>query len=189
MSADLVSVKGYVVVAVYDIDRVAVLAELHRGIDMLDLVILGSQFAVALDDTVQAERLKVRLVAEISAISHPTTVTGRLFAGRFCNCAFRRDNDSLVNPVPNEAAEHTRIGINLVPILLEIAECVTHTVGIFRCEDRALVEYRAIDRLLIPLALRYAEQEFPTRILGTFLVTSLRHSRIEILLHHTRIEA
>ena len=87
------------------------------AVDSLYLVVLGRERAVAQHDTVHAESMQVGFVAEVAAIEH-------LFY-HFASYFFLHD-DSLVYPVPDEAAQHARVRVDFVPILLKVAEGITH---------------------------------------------------------------
>ena len=92
------------------------------AIDGLHLVVFRCQGAVAHHDAVHAESMQVGLVTEVSAVEH--------FLHRLASCLFLHD-DSLVHPVPDEAAEHPRMAVDFIPILFEVAEGIAHTMGIF----------------------------------------------------------
>ena len=66
--------------------------------------------------------MQVGLVSEVAAVEH--------LLYHLASDFFFLDN-TLVHPVPDEAAEHARIRVDFVPIFLEVAKGVTHAVGIF----------------------------------------------------------
>ena len=70
------------------------------------------------------------------------------------------------------------MAVNLVPILLEIAQRITHRVGIFARQDRA--------RIIFPLG--NLQQTLPAGILGTLCIGTLGDARIQIIGLHARIE-
>ena len=48
---------------------------------------------------------------------------------------------SLVHPVPDGSATDARVGINDIPILLEVTYRVTHGVGIFAHDERTVLDF------------------------------------------------
>ena len=162
------------VVTVYDEERAIVMhRELNWRIDMAYLMVLGCQGAVTAHDTVKAESLEVRLVVEVASVKHLAIAY-----------------DTLVDPVPDESSEHTGIGVNLIPVLLEIPQGVAHAVGVFRGEDRACVCHTVeISAREFPLSLGYCKQMLPSCILGAFLVRALWNAGVKILVHDTWVEA
>ena len=123
---------------------------------MLNLVIFRSKLAVGHHDAIKAEGFQVWLVAEVASVADLNLAVVALAI------------DALVNPIPDESAQHSRMRVNLVPIHIQIAHCIAHCVGIFACKHRAVVV----------LAFGNLEQTLPSCILGAFLVLAFWHSRI-----------
>ena len=46
---------------------------------------------------------------------------------------------SLIGPFPDEATEHAGVGVDFIPIFLEIAKGVAHGMGVFGGEHGAIV--------------------------------------------------
>ena len=101
-----------------DADGVSFLFERDWLVDILHLVIMRMGLAVRTNQSVNAERSVVGLVAEVTAI-------GIIFHAFACLL------DALVYPVPYSCASDAAISIDHIPILLQITHRVTHGVGIF----------------------------------------------------------
>ena len=71
-------------------------------------------FAVRSDETVDAERSVIGLVAEIATVGEIAIAL-----------------QALVYPVPDGSANDAGIGIDHIPIFLQITTGITHGVGIF----------------------------------------------------------
>ena len=93
----------------------------------LCFVVVGMRYAIRRDESVDAERPVVGLVAEIAAI-------GKEFFVRRIAAHVK----SLVNPIPDGTANDAGVGIDDVPILAEVAEGVAHGVGVFAHEEGAV---------------------------------------------------
>ena len=136
-----------------------------RGVDRLDLLVLSASLSEARDDSLDTESLQVRLIAEVAAIGDEAD-------------AIRLLEDTLVGPLPDEAAEHTGGAINLAPVLLHIAEGVAHSVGVLARQDRAGIRVISGDR----------EETFPTSILWALHII-VGNTRVEVLVLSTGVEA
>src|SRR6478752_1927749 len=81
--------------------------------------------AIRQNETICAEVVVVRFIAEISSVGPELFPVSSLFA------------DALVVPVPNKAAMRPRLRIDNVPILLEVPGTVPHGVRVLNLEERA----------------------------------------------------
>ena len=146
--------------------RVAALTELHGRIDMLHLFVFGIEKTVGKDDTVETEGLQVRLVSEVTAISHA--------------CLPIRESlmDTLIHPIPDETAEHASVTVYLVPVVLQVAEGIAHAVSILTREHGPVVI----------CALRYLQQSFPPGVLCPFLIRAFGDAGVEIIGLEARVE-
>ena len=98
------------------------LLEIHILIHLLHLLQLGCHLTLRGDDAVAAEVLVVGEVAESAAIIE--------VVGRLAPLA-----QALIYPVPDAAAYHAlALKLDIVPILLQVADGVAHSVGIFAQE-------------------------------------------------------
>ena len=113
------------VVSVDDADAVALLHELQRLIHILHLIIVRMRCAVGGQQAIDAEGIKVWLVAIVTTIRPKRRITFSL-------------QESLVHPVPDGCTDNTTIGIDHIPVLLQVTHRVTHGVGIFTGYQRLL---------------------------------------------------
>ena len=99
-------------------------------IDMLHFVIVGMWLAVRSYDAVDEETAVVGLVAEVAAVG-PELIR---LQGQGCGVAQGRAVDglceSLVSPVPDGGADDGGVGIDDVPVLLEVAHGVAHGMAV-----------------------------------------------------------
>ena len=86
--------------------------------------------AIWKNQPVNAETAVVGLVAEIAAVGIPFLTL------------IRDLPDALVHPVPDETALQTRIGLDDVPVLFEVAGAVAHRMGIFGHDEGAGFAWR-----------------------------------------------
>ena len=166
-----------VVVAVDDIDLAVVLTELHGRVDVLHLVVFGRERAVAHHYAVHAERFQVGLVAEVATIENWCFLCSSPFL--ISHFPFLIGHYALVHPVPDEAAEHARVAVHLVPVVLEVAQGVAHAVGILAGHDGALVVG----------ALGNLEQAFPACILGALGIAAFGDARVQVFGLDAGVEA
>ena len=105
------------VVSINDTDAVALLHELQRLIHILHLIIVRMRCAVGCQQTIDAEGIEVRFVAIVATIRPKRRIAFFL-------------QESLVHPVPDGCTHNTTIGIDHIPVLLQVTHRVTHGVGI-----------------------------------------------------------
>ena len=121
--ADLVDVVIFIdvgeIVAVDHTDVTTVMHELQRLIDVLHLVIVGMGFAVGTNQTVDAEVDVVGFVAKVTTVGEVAVFL-----------------QSLVHPVPDGAATDGRVGVNHVPVLLQVAHGVAHGMCVLTHHER-----------------------------------------------------
>ena len=138
----------------------------------LYLVVFRGERAVAHHDAVQAKSLEVGLVAEVAAVKYAVAT-----------------HDALVYPVPDEAAKHAWMTVDFVPILLEVAEGVAHRMSVLTGEHGARTTVGTNPCATVAVTLGNLQEPFPTGILSPLLVAAFGDAGIEILLHHSGIEA
>ena len=113
--SDVVFINRCETVVIDDMDdSVCSSDKLQRLIYMLHLIIMGMRLAVRSNDAVDTELTVVGFVAKVTTVEE--------YAVFFY---------SLVHPVPNGGTNDTGVGINDVPVLLQIATGIAHGVGIF----------------------------------------------------------
>src|SRR5215475_9231638 len=104
--------------------------DFDRLINLLHLPIFGRKRPVGSDDAFKAKRPKVRDVSEISTVRNELLTVAAFLV------------KPLVAPFPNETAEQSRVRVDLVPIILEVADGVAHGMGVLTCEDWSMIEGR-----------------------------------------------
>ena len=152
-------------------------------IDGLHLVVLWRQGAVAHHDAVHAEGMQVRLIAKVTTIKHRILLIFHLKSFIF------HLHNPLVHPVPDEASKHTGVRIDFVPILLKISQGVAHRVSILAGQHGSRSAVAAHPRTVVARSVSYFQQPFPAGILSPFLIRALRDAGVQVVLHHSRIEA
>ena len=101
-------------IAIDDADEgITLLQELQRLIDILYLVIMRMGLAIGGYQTIDTESIEVWLVAEITTIG--------------IIAVFKQ---SLIHPIPDGSTDNAGVGIDHIPILLQIATGVAHGMGI-----------------------------------------------------------
>ena len=95
------------IVSVNDPDAVTLLNELQGLIHILHLVVVRMRCAVWSQQSVDAEGIEVRLVAIVTTISPKLSIA--IFLQK-----------SLVHPVPDGSADDATVGIDDIPILLQV---------------------------------------------------------------------
>ena len=110
-------------VAVDDADGITFFNELQRLIDVLHLVIMRMGRAIRGHESVDAEWSVVRLIAKVSAIGIIAVAL-----------------EALIHPVPDGSATDTAVGIDHIPVLLQIAHRVTHGMSIFAHHKRLVCD-------------------------------------------------
>ena len=106
------------IVSVDDPDAVTLLYELQGLVHILHLVVVRMRCAVGCQQTIDAEGIEVRLVAIVATIRPKSLITFFL-------------QESLVHPVPDGSTYNAAIGIDHIPVFLQITHRVTHGVGVF----------------------------------------------------------
>ena len=99
--------------------------------DVADLDELRGHVAEGIDDAVHAERPVVRHLVVVSAVGEEALALARLRAH-----AVSLLPDGLVDPVPDAAAHQRRVGVDDVPVFLEVADGVAHRVGVLAHDVR-----------------------------------------------------
>ena len=105
------------IVSVNDADAVTLSHELQRLIHILYLKIVRMRCAVGGQQSIDAEGIKVWFVAIVATIRPKRRIAFFL-------------QESLVHPVPDGCTDNTTIGIDHIPVLLQVTHRVTHGVGI-----------------------------------------------------------
>ena len=106
------------IVSINDPNAVTLLHELQGLIHILHLVVVRMRCAVGSQQSVDAEGIEVRLVAIVTTISPKLSIA--IFLQK-----------SLVHPVPDSSTDDATVGIDDIPILLQVTHRVTHSVSIF----------------------------------------------------------
>ena len=130
---DLIFVDVRETVVVDHADVIPVPDELQGLIDIPHLVVVGMRRPVGRQQPVDAERPVGGLVAEIAAVSPVFDAVLLL-------------QQPLVHPVPDGGAADGRIGIDDVPILLQVAHRIAHGVGIFAHDEGTVVDPSGLRR-------------------------------------------
>ena len=163
-------------VAVDNNNRIGDRLELHRRQYTAHLPEFRCQRTVGHHYSVDAEGSRIRLVAVVATEMIAHSCRRRVpFSG--CRAAGRLAN-GLVDPVPDESSGKSAMGIELIPVVLEVAQGVAHAVGIFGCYDGTVV--------VLPVS--EVDEMLPTGILRPFLTPIALHAEVQIFLLYARIE-
>ena len=87
----------------------------------------GVRFGGGADQAVETEVSVVGLVAKVAAIGEPFRPV------------IREPANALIFPVPDKAALEARVLVDGVPIFFQVAGAVTHRMGIFTHDNRAVI--------------------------------------------------
>src|ERR1051326_2136019 len=93
-------------------------------INFFHFPILWIEFPIRSDDALDAKNSEIRFIAKVAAVSDELRSVWSDLA------------QALIAPFPNETAEQSRIGINFIPVFLQVANRVAHRVRVFACEYR-----------------------------------------------------
>ena len=99
-------------------------------VDVSDLDELGAHVAERIDHSVAAERSVVREVVEVPAVGEVAVARAGLGVD-----AVGVLPDRLVHPVPDASADERRIGVDDVPVLLEVSDGVAHRVRVLAHDE------------------------------------------------------
>ena len=98
----------------------------RRLISGLDLAQAGLDPAVGCDQPVDAEVAVVELFARVAAVEETGLAVLRLVGA-----------DGVVAPLPDEAAHEVVVGVDEVPVILQVAGAVAHSVAVFAQQEGA----------------------------------------------------
>ena len=131
-----IGVERIQTVEISHIYLVAIAVELDGRIDFLHLFVFWCGLAVAHYHTVEAERLEVGLVTKVATVGN-LHLRGGTRTLTVWTAPHAVAVDALVNPVPKESAEHMGVRVELIPIVLEVAQGIAHAMAVLAGHDGA----------------------------------------------------
>ena len=127
-------------VAVDKMDFILHPFEVDRLIEILHFVIMRMRRAVGSNQSIQHEVSVVRLVTEVTSVC-PKLVGLQLKRRRWTErTAIDRLGDALVHPVPNGSTHDAGVGIYHIPILLQIAHRIAHSMTVLTHDKWAVAD-------------------------------------------------
>ena len=147
--------------------------EIDGGIYSLHLLIFRGGLTSGAHHALDTESLQVGRILKVTAIDrHTHRQEGEALV------ELVGDDNTLVGPLPDKTAQHTWMTVDLIPVLLEITQGITHHMGILTGKYRTVIRSLTGDR----------QQSFPPGILRTLHIIIL-HTGIQVFILRTGIEA
>jgi len=140
--------------------------ETERLVHRLDFSVFSTDGTVGKDHSVQTERTRIGLITKIPAIGVVRATIG--------GCPL----DALVHPIPDETAQHARMGVHILPVFLEVTQGIAHGMGVFAGHHRSMVV--GIECQL--------QQALPAGVFSPFRQGIAGFGRIEVGIHDPGVE-